>query len=577
MAQKLSALLAELKRRKVYRVAGVYIAVGAGVIGLADAALPAEVWDQLQLPVSIAILLGFPVALVLAWAYEVRPETGGEVLETRSSAKKSPGDVSAETSGGSLDPKAVLGEDVRPTIAVLPFDDFSPNPDDAYFAGGIHEEILTQLQKVGGLAVRARTSVLRYRKDPKPVPEIARELGVQYILEGSARKAGDQVRLTAQLMDAVKDEHIWAENFDRPLTIQSLIAVQAEIAQQVTVELKGALSPSEEATPPDRPTDNLEAYEEYLRGKHLAQRYTKGGFEGGIEHFSRATELDGGFAEANVGLGYCYKEMAELSYMDPEEGRRAAQAAVTRALELDPDNGEAIALLASMQFAFETDRSRPEPLFQKALRLSPDAAEVSMLYGGYLMFLGRGEESIEVLRRAVELDPLKPMPNTWLACAYFYSHRNRESIRAHERLLELEPNWPWSHMYLSHNYSAIGDHEKAVEFANRVEEVGRSMGDDYLVTYVGGTYAWAGMEEKARTILGNAIQLYEKGSIDAVSVAVILAQLGEKEEAFKWLDRGVEDRTGLTNYLKIYGGTFMRDLEADPRFNEILQRVGFPA
>ena len=423
--------------------------------------------------------------------------------------------------------------------------------------------------------MRARTSVLHYRENPKPVPEIARELGVQYILEGSARKAGDQVRLTAQLMDAAKDEHLWAESYDRPLSMENLIAVQAEISRQVAVELKAAISPGKRSLSADKPTDSLAAYQEYLRGKHFVQRYTKGGFEKGIVHFGRAIELDGEFAEAHVGLGYCYKEMSELSYMDPEEGHRKARAAVTRALELDETSGEAHAILASMQFATETDRSRPEPTFRKAMELSPDTAEVYLLFGGYLMFLGQADESIEILRRGVELDPLKPMAITWLACAYFYFHRYEESIRTNERLLEQEPNWLWALTYLSHTYSALGDHEQAVAYADRLEEIGRSMGDDYLLTYVGGTYAWAGREEKARTVLRNAIELYDKGGIDVVSVAVILAQLGEKEEAFEWLDRAVADRTGVNNYLKIYGGTFLRDLRPDPRFDEILVEVGF--
>jgi len=563
VASKFSRFFKELKRRKVYRVAAVYGAVAASIIGFAEPALGSEAWESIRIVVVALILIGLPLALILAWAYEVRLEEPEEREE----------DVPAGTSEGTSEGAS----HAKPTIAVLPFDDFSPNPDDAYFAGGMHEEILTQLQKLGGLAVRARTSVLRYRDHPKPVPEIAQELGVQYILEGSARKAGDQVRLTAQLMDAVKDEHIWADNYDRPLSMENLISVQAEIAHQVALELKAVISLEEGDLSADKPTESLEAYEEYLRGMHFARRYTKGGFRKGIEHFERAISLDETYAAARVGLGYCYKEMSELSYIDPVEGYPKARIALTRALELDASLGEAHAILASMKFSSEWDMSGPDPMFRLAVEVSPDNALVFILYGTYLMHLGRGEESIEMLRRGVELDPLNPMANTWLACGYFYSHRHEESIQAHKRLLELEPNWHWAHIYLSHNYSVMGKHTQALAHATEVEVVGRAMGDNYLVTHVGGSFAWAGEEEKAQGLLHDAIGLHGKGSMDAVSVAVIFAQLGDKENAFKWLDRAIDEHAGLAIYLKIYGGTFLRDLKSDPRFDEILRRVGFPA
>jgi tetratricopeptide (TPR) repeat protein len=185
------------------------------------------------------------------------------------------------------------------------------------------------------------------------------------------------------------------------------------------------------------------------------------------------------------------------------------------------------------------------------------------------------DESIDMIRQGVELDPLESMANTWLACAYFYGHRHEESIRAYERLLALDPNWLWSKIYLSHNYSMLGEHEKALTYVDQVEAVAQAMGETYVLTYVGGDYAWAGKEEKAREILANAIDLHGKGSMDAVSVAVIFAQLGEKEQAFEWLNRAIDERAGIAVWLKIYGGTFLRDLKPDPRFDDILRRVGF--
>lgn len=553
MASKLSRFLSELKRRKVYHVAGAYVVVGAVLGEVVNNFLPglnAPEWAVSFL--IVLILIGFPIALVLAWAYEVRPE------------EPEPGKPA-----GAAKPQ-------RPTIAVLPFEDFSPNPDDAYFAGGMHEEILTQLQKIGGLAVRARTSALRYREKPKPLPEIARELGVQYILEGSARKAGDRVRLTAQLMEAEADEHIWADNYDRPLSIDNLFEVQAEIAHQVASELKAAISPDEERRFADRPTESLEAYQEYLRGKHFAHRYTKDGFQKGIERFERAVAIDESFAAAHVGLGNCYKEMADLSYMDPAEGYAKARTALEKAVELDETLGEAHANLASMRFVSEWDMSSPGPMFLRAVKLSPDNADVFQLYGTYLMLLGEEEESVSILRRGVELDPLMPMATTWLACALFYAERFDESIALHKKILELEPKWHWSHIYLSHNYSLKGDHSKALAHADEITAIAESTGDTYIVTYVGGDYAWAGEEVRARKILDDAIELHARGSIDAVSVAVIYGQLGEVDNAFEWMNRAVEEHAGLTTYLKVYRKTFLKELISDPRYDEILARIGFP-
>lgn len=575
VSSRFSSFLAELKRRKVYHVAIAYVVVGAVLGGAANDFLPglgAPDWTVAF--IIVLILIGFPIALILAWAYEVRPEE--RISQTPSPAPPVDSAVQ-EPSESLLGTVATAAKSRRPTIAVLPFADFSPDPEDAYFAGGMHEEILTQLQKIGGLAVRARTSVLRYREHPKAVPEIARELGVQYILEGSARKAGDQVRLTAQLMDAEKDEHVWAENYDRALSIENLIAVQADIARQVASELKAAVSSETEESFAKRPTEILEAYEEYLRGKHFAHRYTKSGFIKGAERFQRAVALDQTFAAAHVGLGSCYKELSDLSYIDPVGGYEKARAALRRAVELDDTLGEAYAALASMQFFAEWDMRGPEPAFRRAVEMSPDNADVFLLYGPYLMLLGRSDESIAVFQRAVELEPLLPLATSWLACALFYAKRFEESIETHRRALELDRDWLWSHIYLAHNYSQLGRHTEALAHADKVEAIAEATGDAYLLVYLGGNYACAGKEEKAREILEGATDLHAKGSIDAVTVGVILGQLGETDEAFRWLNRAVDERVGLSLYLKVYGRTFLKDLRSDPRYDDVLRRVGFDA
>jgi TolB-like protein/Tfp pilus assembly protein PilF len=573
LASRLPRFFAELKRRKVYHVAVAYALAALALWEGADIAFP-----LLRLPewtvtlVLVLTIVGFPLALILAWAYEIRPE-GPMILEGKGGEADPP--LEPSRASGSMADASVPDEEARPSIAVLPFDDFSPDPADAYFANGMHEEVITQLQKIRGLSVRGRTSVNVYRADPQPLPEIAARLGVSYILEGSARKAGDQVRLTAQLIDARKDEHLWAENYDRPLSVESLFSVQSDIAQQVASELQAVLTPEELRQVERRSTENLQAYEHFLRGRHLAHRYTQAGWTAGIEYFEKAIELDPEFAQAFVGLAYCYKELAHLERIPPEEGYGRAAEALATAIELDDSLGEAHSILGSVKAIKDWDMEGAEPHLKRGLELDPQSAETHNQYAQYLTWNGRFDEGIELIDRALALDPLDPFLNMFGGVMCFYARRHDESIARMKGLLELDPDNVWAHMYLSHNYALLGKVQEGLVHADRVETISQSTGDRTFLAYLGSDYPGLGKPERTREILGVTLDLYEEKTIDAVTVAVLYGVLGLHEEALTWLEKAVDESSGIAVYIKNYGGTFLEGLSSEPRFERVLERVGF--
>ncbi len=258
-----SRFLAELKRRKVYRVASVYVVVGAGIIGLGEAALPSNIWDGIQIPVGIIILVGLPISLILAWAYELKPE------EARPHGPEYEGSPpSPETAA----PTGVTATRQRKSIVVLPFDNMSPDPGDAYFADGLTEEIITNLSHIHSLRVISRSSAMALKGTQKDVRTIGRELEVQFVLEGSVRKSADDLRITAQLIDAKTDEHLWAERYDGQL--EDVFGVQEDVARSIVDSLQLQLEPDEARRLSEHPIQDLRAYEYFLKATQETWKFT---------------------------------------------------------------------------------------------------------------------------------------------------------------------------------------------------------------------------------------------------------------------------------------------------------------
>jgi serine/threonine-protein kinase len=598
VVSRFSGFLAELKRRKVWRVAGAY-----GLASVAIATGVSELYQHLLLPdwtpqiIILMLVAGFPIAIILAWAFELRPEQPGveppkaqepgQTLENVSPAARSavsresaPAHIAHPTPGPLVSAEAPplrskATPDFPPAIAVLPFDDFSPNPDDAYFANGIHEEILTQLQKIRGLAVRGRTSVLQYRDHPKPLPEIAHDLGVTFILEGSARKAGGQVRLTAQLIDARRDEHLWAENYDRPLTVENLIAAQSDIAQQVAQAVGVLISPEERTRIETPPTESLTAYDYYLLGRHHLHRWSLREIEQARDLLREAVQTDPDFAQGHAGLAYVYSCLAAWG-QPPDETWPHVRIAAQKALEMDESQVEAHTALALEAMSHRYDWHAAREGFERALEHNPSHGDaLDWLAISLCAIWGRPREAKEYSRRAHLADPLSLTIRYHVGMVHLWAGEPEAALAVLEDLGDSDSAQFMQRHGRGYVLMAQGRYEEALEaMRSAVEFVDHRL--DIFTGILGYLYARVGSESEARGQLRRLDELEAKGThVSAVSRAHIHAGLGESEAALDLLERAYGER----NHFLIYLGNSPWDFEElakEPRFQALLRKMDFP-
>ncbi|MBT8065020.1 MAG: tetratricopeptide repeat protein [Gammaproteobacteria bacterium] len=478
------SFLEELKRRNVFRVGAAYAVAAWVALQLLDV-----VGEILELPawggklILAVIVIGFFVAVVVAWAYELTPEgvkrekdvdrsqsisnqTGRRLnaviiglmavaiayllfdkfyLAPRLASTGSDEDqVQAAPSAAPVPPgtgetePAVISSQ---SIAVLPFDNRSRREEDEFFVEGIHDDLLTTLARIGSLKVISRTSVNKYRDTDKSLPEIAGELGVATVMEGAVQRSGNTVRINVQLIDAQTDEHLWAEIFDRELTADNLFAIQSEISSEIARALEATLSPEEQARINERPTDNLAAYNAYLRGRQLLTRRNSESVDQAFEEFERATELDPAFALAWVGISEAANLRSTYSDLAMAESIELSRAATDRALALDDQLGEAHigrALVAEHYGRLE----EAEAAYLRALELSPGYASAWQWYGNLLSrYPHRLDEGVQKLQKALELDPLSSIIRRNLADRYRQMGRFDEALAELGRLEQLDPEF----------------------------------------------------------------------------------------------------------------------------------------
>lgn len=486
----MSPFFNELKRRNVYKVAVAYAVVAWLLIQVASILLPtfdAPPWVMKAFIAAAA--LGFPVALVLAWAFELTPEglkrTGdiapGEVRQRRFTRGFLALVVAGAIVAGALYlvPFAKwrterLAEATGKSIAVLPFANLSSDPDNAYFAEGIQDEILTRLARIADLKVISRTSTQRYKTAPENLPEIAKQLGVSHILEGSVQKAGNEVRVTVQLIRAEDDSHLWAESYDRRLT--DIFAVQSNIAENVTRSLRARFTGSEQEAVAATPTDNPEAYEAYLRGLALAHKLSASAedYHKTALYFARAVELDPKFAVAWASLAVAHTAIyAELERTPQQlaEAKRALDAAV----ELAPDAGETHFARGMYLYRARRDYDGALAAFQDALRRSPNHVE-AIEYTSYVKRRqGDWNEALALQARAVSLDPRNTilLSETALTCRAV--RRIDEARALIDRALEIEPESPRLLLQKAETHAAQGDIEAAGKLLARVPIDGQNI------------------------------------------------------------------------------------------------------
>ncbi len=460
------------------------------------------------------------------------------------------------------------------SIAVLPFENLSHDPDNAYFADGIQEEILTRLSKIADLKVISRTSTQRYKGTPTNLLEIAKQLGVAHILEGTVQKAADQVRVNVQLINAQADSHLWAEKFDRNLA--DIFAVESEIATKIADTLQAKLTGSEKQAIAARPTENSEAHQLYLKGRYFLSRRTEEGLKKSVEFFNQAIDKDSGYALAYSGLADSNMYLLKLAFLrglSRKESYERAKAAATKALELDDNLAEAHTSLALVKMEYEWEWASSEGEFKRAIQLNPGFAEAHHQYSHYLTAMGRSSESLAESLRALELDPLSLVLNGHLAWHYLYARQYDQAIQQCQKTAELDRNYPETADFRGLAYEQKGMYREAI--AELQMAVNLSGNSPHIKAELGHAYAIAGETTPALDILDELKRGSTETHISSYDIAVIYIGLGRKDQALEALENAYQERSEWLRYVKV--DPRLDPLRGDPRFEKLANQVLPPA
>lgn len=586
-------LIAELRRRNVVRMAGLYLVGAWLVVQVADTVLPAfGVPDWVLRGVIVLLAVGFLPALLLAWAFELTPD--GIVADAQADPARDQARAAARRMNVAIAVVLAVGvawfgvdryvhaqrddavatgaqptgsqgrEHARPSIAVLPFEDMSEHGDQGYFADGLSEEVLNQLARVPQLRVVARTSSFSFRGRQVDVATIGEALGVAHVLEGSVRRAGDRLRINAQLVRAGDDTHLWSRSYDR--TMADVFAVQDEISRDIVAALRVELLPDQRVGNTQRTSDPA-AYEAFLRGTQAQRRAGEAASSEAIAALEEAVALDPGYSNAHAALALAYNVAADYA---PDEARRSALfarafEAAGRAVAIAPDQAAGYAARGTLRNLVDWNWDGARGDFERALAHDPNDPATLAAYSHLLFFAGRHVEAIDMLRRAAALDPLSGSVWFTLGVALAHDGRTPEAIDALQRASALTPGANWPEFYLGFLALQDGRVEEARLHFARAPEPYRLAGVAMLEHTVGDAPA-------SRAALDALQQRYAVGF--AYQVAQVHAWRGEHDDAFAWLRRGLEVRDyGLT---RMRVDPILAGLRDDPRFAALAAEVGIP-
>jgi serine/threonine-protein kinase len=452
-----------------------------------------------------------------------------------------------------------------PSVAVLPFLNLSADPENEYFADGITEDVIAHLSKIRALKVISRTSVMAFKQREQSLREIGARLEAATLLEGSVRRAGDRVRIVAQLIDAETDRHLWAETYDRQLT--DVFAIQTDVALHIASALKAELSPDEESRLHKPPTADLQAYQLYLQGRHCYLRYTEEGSRKGIEYFEQAIAKDPDFALAYAALAMAYTELGEIGALAPDQAYRRARDASATALAIDNGLGEAHCMLAYLKAVCEFDWVGAEQEFKRALELTPSSADTYDLYGRLCLALERYDEALEMELRAQELDPLAHRAD--VARALLRAGRYDEALAEAARTIELDPHYARGHATLGWARLKKGMVEQGL--AELEKAVSLSGGDTLWLAQLGQAYGMVGNVARAREVLHHLEERSRQRFVSPYHMAFVYTGLGEQDNAIDWLERAYQGRSGPVYTVK--GSFLFRGLHSHPRFTALLKKM----
>ena len=576
------SFFSELKRRNVYRVAALYVVVSWLLLQVADV-----LTSILSLPswtgrlIFLLLLLGLPIALILAWAFELTPDG---IRRERDIAGEAP---AASGKRGKLDYAIVTAlvlalvyfawnhewqrggsepvTEIR-SIAVLPFENLMNDPDQAYFVSGMHEALITELSKIDALHVISRTSAMRFKDSAMTVPEIARELGVEAAIEGSVLRAGDTVRIAVQLIEAESDRHLWAENFDREL--RDILQLYGEVTRQVADQIRITLSADEQQSIAATGPVNPQVYELYLKGRYLCENWSPDEMAQGIQLLQEAVSLEPRNASAQAQLALCLQYSAFFGYDKPLDVYTRSLAAARAAVQLDNELAEAHVAHAGVLYYLDFQPAAAMQALERALELDPSSVK-ALLHSSWLLGeSGRFGQAFEYNRRALTLDPLSTVVNHAMGQLYYLSRDFENALIEYGKAAQLDQSDPslqfsmgWALEQLGRFDAAIEHHKRAIELAD---------GAALYRSSLGYSLGLAGKVEDAREVLAG---LQEDPATSPFDLAVVHLGLGEFEQAIDYLERAYDARDSHLIYIN--RGPRFDPLHDNPRFIALLGKFEF--
>jgi TolB-like protein/DNA-binding winged helix-turn-helix (wHTH) protein/Flp pilus assembly protein TadD len=456
------------------------------------------------------------------------------------------------------------------SLAVLPLESLSNDASQDYFADGMTDELISDLGQIRALRVISRTSVMAYKHTRKSLPQIARELNVDAVVEGSVLRSGDQVRITAQLIEAATDRHVWSQSYQGAL--RDTLTLQNNVARAIADEIRISLNPQEQAALRHATVVNPVAYESYLKGRYFWNKRTANGLKSALAYFNQTIEEDPTYVQAYSGLADTYALLGDWQYavMTPKEALPKAKAAAIKALELNNALGEAHNSLAFCLDGFDWDFDSAGNEFRRAIELNPGYATAHHWYAWHLALLRRYDEAIVEMRTALNLDPLSLIINADLAELLALAHRSDDSIQQSRKTIEMDPNFGLAHNHLGQAYLQKHMNDEAV--AELQEAVKLSGGSPTCIANLARAYAASGKSSEAVALLSDLKKRSHPGQSLASEIAVIYGALGDTDQAMRWLEQGYEERFNP--------GVLIRPgfdpLRSDPRFEDVMHRVGLP-
>ena len=590
-----STFIRELRRRKVFRTAVLYVIAAWVILQVADLAFPglAIPEDAIRF-VWLGAFLGFPLALVFGWIYQItadgivrtQPLEAGESADISLKAKDyvllAALAIIASTITGGLVGEIRETEIVRQvvetareihpnSIAILPLNNLTGDPEQDYFVDGMHETLTAVMAQISALRVISRTSTDVYRAISRPLPEIARELGVAHIIEGSVLRSGDRVQITLQLIDGETDEHIWAENFDRDL--KDILNLQSEVARTVAERISVRLTLDEEQRLAETREVNPETYRAYLRGIYYLNQFTPEGFAKGLAYLHEAVASDPGDPLAYAALSRGYSLIGHSATPPPDAWARAKEAA-TKAAMLDPELPEAHTALAEISLYYDWDWTAARESFERAIELNPSQDWAHAHYAWYFQLTGDADRGIEEMKKAQEIGPLMPLWSAWLAWLYWGEGELDKALAEAQKATELNPNFEWSLHVLGSVYAAKGMYEEALATHEQLRSITPNIANWGFAT----TYALMGQRDDA---LKAAAELAENpGQKDLLYLALIHATLDNKSEALKWLEAAHEAHIDWFPWVGARAGSdFTKPIQIlsdEPRFQAMISGLKLP-